>query len=224
MLNAQTIFCPEGARWVYYSPGGGQSFENQSHFIYAGDTIIDGADAKILKQEIRVNYPWEQSGYSEFRSYFNQRNDSIFQYVDGNFEFMFDFDVQTGDTRVVYIGGDLCAAYDTMLIETTGLMTYQGQQLRTYDYKILIEDQISQIEGPGNAGARQGQFIERLGFTVNHPVNNFFYCEGNLISEYAPINLVCYTDSELAVNYPDTCNLFLDATEREARDSELTIY
>jgi hypothetical protein len=193
---------------MYYGSGlNGDAFQN--HVVYLGDTTVNEySDVHVLQTERRYDWSWPISPDLS-RSYARQSNDSIFQLIDGVFEFMFDFNVQAGDTKVVYIGGDLCSQHDTMLIEATGTMYYQGQQLRTYDYRILVEDQYSQIEGGGYAGVRQGRYVERIGLLVDHPINNRFYCEGLLISEYMPANFDCYTDSELAVNFPDTCNLFL---------------
>lgn len=215
-LFAQTDFCVPGARWIYEDLGTAQNPPNQLHVIYLGDTIIDGyTDVHVLKTEDRTNWFDLWSNYQEFRSYSRKSNDSVFQLIDDSFEFMFDFDVQGGDTRVVYIGGGFCSQYDTMLVISTGSMEYNGEQLRTYDYRLLVEDQIWQNGVYGYSGVYQGRYVERIGLLVDHPINNRFYCDGG-VTEYQAANFVCYTDDELAINYPDTCNLFLDVLVEES--------
>jgi hypothetical protein len=183
---------------------------SQSTCMYVGDTILNGySDCRILKQEIRGYYSWGSTYYEESWSYFRQSGDSVFQYADGNFELVFDFNVDVGDTRVVHFDADLCFHLDTMLIQNIDTIRYQGQQLKRFHYKLLLEDQLSEIEGSGWSGAIESQYVERLGFMVDHPTQNTYRCEGTLISEYEPKNFLCYTDNELAVNFPDTCNLFL---------------
>lgn len=214
-LLAQTDFCVPGARWIYEDLGTAQNPPNQLHVIYLGDTIVDGyTDVHVLKTEDRINWFDLWSNYQEFRSYSRQSNDSVFQLIDGSFEFMFDFDVQSGDTRVVYIGGGLCSQYDTMLVISTGSMEYDGALLRTYDYRLLVDDQIWQNGVNGYSGVYQGRCVERLGLLVDHPINNRFYCDGG-VTEYQAASFICYTDNELAINYPNTCNLFLDVPAEE---------
>ncbi len=208
---AQTDFCMPGSRWIYYSTGSA-SPPSQSHIVYEGDTLIDGLDAKVLRTEFRWG-PDELWAYDVSRSFFRRSNDSILQFIDGSFELMFDFDVQAGDTRSVYIGGGLCTMQDTMLIDSIGTMNYQGQELNVYHFNLLIEDQLSLLDGAIDGyftGGGQGMYVERIGLMADHPTNLLVNCvDGNIIVEYVPANFVCYTDNELAVNYPDTCNLFL---------------
>jgi len=193
-----------------YESNGIGSPPSQATFIYVGDTVLNGyANSRILKQEVRGLYPWGGSYFEELWSYFRQSGDSIFQYVDDTFEFVFDFSVEIGDTRVVYFDADLCFHLDTMLIQNIDTIEYQGLELRRFHYKLLVEDQRSEIEGPGWAGAIESQYVERLGFMVDNPIENTYRCEGNVISEYQPRHFACYTDNELAINFPDTCNLYL---------------
>ena len=207
---AQTVFCPEGARWMYDNSTTNMHPPIQSTFIYIGDTVLNGySNSRILKQEVRGLYSWGGTYYSERLSYFRQSGDSIFEYVDDNFEFVFDFGVEIGDTRIVHFDADLCFHLDTMLIQNIDTIEYQGIELRRFHYKLLVEDQRADIEGPGLSGVIESQYVERLGFMVDHPVANTYRCEGDLISEYEPRKFTCYTDNELAVNFPDTCNLFL---------------
>ncbi len=136
--------------------------------------------------------------------------------VNGEFKFMFDFDVQPGDTRLVHLDWG-CVEQDTMRIDSLGTMNYQGQQLTTYHFTLLIDDQLDSLDGEFEAyylGGGNGMYVERIGLMANHPSNLEVICvEGGVIAEYMPANFVCYTDNELAVNFPDTCNLFLEIEE-----------
>lgn len=221
----QTDFCLLGARWMYESGGTGQNPPRQSNYIYVGDTVIDGfSDVRILKEELRGYYPWGGTYYQEDWSYLRQSGDSVFQYVEGSFELAFDLGVEAGDTRIVYFSADLCYDMDTMLIESIDTINYQGVALRRYHYKLLVDDQLSQIEGPGFAGVSESTYVERIGFMVDHPVLNGFRCEGNLISEYDARNFLCYTDNEFAATYSDTCNLFLSTALVEVTETGLIIF
>lgn len=224
---AQTVFCPEGARWIYYTPAIGLAYEQQSHYIYEGDTIINGFDAKILKSQSRVRYPWGESSYSESSTYLRQSNDSILQLVNGNFELMFDYNVQAGDQRIVHIGEQgLCTSQDTMLIDSVTTISYQDQNLRKYYFKLLVQDQLSPHNGNHDAyylGGGKGIFVEKIGLMSNHPANIRIICvDGNTSVEYSDQAFTCYTDNELAANFPDTCNLFLGIeNERMTNNSEI---
>jgi hypothetical protein len=221
---AQSTFCPEGARWLYENIGSANNFHSQVHYEYSGDTTISNhSDVRVIKQEWRGELPWGETFFQQDTSYTWQSGDSIFQYVDGNFELAFDLNVDVGDTRVVYFAADLCFNHDTMLIEDIDTMEYQGHQLRRFHYKLLIEDQMSLIEGPGQAGSMQSQYVERLGFITDHPTANGFRCEGNLISEYEPKTFRCYTDNELANNFPDTCQVFLSTIEQQNAQFEIEV-
>lgn len=223
---AQTDFCLPGARWMYEDGGSSANAPNQIHVVYLGDTILNGFDnVKVLKVENRINwfdFNWE---YQEFLSYAMVRNDSVFQYADGEFRLVYDFDVQEGDQRTVYIGGsDLCSTIDTMEIDSIRITEYQGMQLKTYYYHFLIDDQLSPVQGYYDGGGG-GSYMERIGFSATHPTYLNIYCwSGNVISEYHHEWLVCYTDNELAGSYPDTCNLFLSSNEERVRDLEFTSY
>ena len=224
MSFAQTDFCLPGAKWMYESVGTGQNPPRQSTYVYVGDTVIDGfSDVRIVKEELRGFNLWGDTYYQEDWSYSRQSGDSVFQFVEGSFELAFDLNVGVGDTRVVYFSADQCYNLDTMLIENVDTINYQGELLRRYHYKLLVEDQLSQIQGPGFAGLSESIYVERIGFMIDHPVLNGFRCEGNLISEYDARNFLCYTDNELAATYPDTCNLFLDAVERENQELEISV-
>lgn len=220
-LNAQTVFCPEGARWIYYSPGSA-SPPYEYHYVYTGDTLINGfSDVKILNLETRIAWDETYTEINESKSFFRQSNDSIFHFLGGEFRLMFDLAVQAADTRVVHIDWE-CAESDTLLIDSLGTMEYQGQQLTTYHFSLLLEDQLDSPDTEYEAyyiGGGKGMYVERLGLMADHPTNLSVNCiNGGIIAEYVPASFVCYTDNELAVNYPDTCNRFVGIEEDGNRD------
>jgi len=214
MAFGQTDFCLPGARWMYYTPGSASPPE-QYHFVYMGDTLINGfSDVKILKKETRIAWSPTQAEYHESNSFFRQSNDSILQFVDGEFKLMFDYNVQAGDTRLVNLDWGCSEAQDTMLIDSIGTINHQGEELTSYYFSLLLQDQLDSLDGNMDAyyiGGANGMYVERIGLMADHPTDLFVSCvDGNTGAEYVPAAFVCYTDDELAATYPDTCNLFLD--------------
>ena len=227
VCTAQTDFCMPGARWLYYTPGSA-SPPKQYHFVYMGDTLINGfSDVKILKKETRIAWSPTQTEYHESSSFFRQSNDSILQFVDGEFKLMFDFNVQVGDTRLVNLDWGCSEAQDTMLIDSMGTMNYQGEELTSYYFSLLLDDQLDSLDGVMEAyaiGGGNGMYVERIGLMADHPTDLFVGCiDGNTIAEYVPASFVCYSDNELAIHYPDTCNLFLEAPHLEQTKIELMV-
>ncbi|MBI1287035.1 MAG: T9SS type A sorting domain-containing protein [Flavobacteriales bacterium] len=224
-IFAQTDFCLPGARWVYYNPGSASPPELY-HYLYVGDTLINGfPDVKVLKKERRIAWSPTQTEYHESNSYFRQSNDSILQLVDGEFKFMFDFNVQAGDTRIVNLDFGCSETQDTMLIDSVGTLNYQGEELTSYYFSLLLDDQLDSMDGIMEAyyvGGGNGMYVERIGLMADHPTDLFLSCvDGNTFVEYVPASFVCYTDDELAATYPDTCNLFLDAPVQEIARAEI---
>lgn len=221
-LFAQTDFCVPGARWIYFSPGSNGP-EYQNHIIYEGDTTIGGySDIHVLKTERRYNWLWEIS-QNEYTYYVRQSNDSVYELIDGQFELMFDYGVQEGDERVVYIGGGgICSEQDTMVIDSIRSFFYQGQSLQACYFHFLVDDQLMLFGGGYYTGGGGGVYVERLGLMTDHPSHIPFDCWSyNTVVEYVPASFICYTDDELAATYPDTCNLFLDVPVQEIVRAEI---
>jgi hypothetical protein len=222
---SQTDFCLPGAKWMYYNPGSASPPE-QYHYLYVGDTLIDGfSDVKKLKKETRIGWSETWIQYYESISFFRQSNDSILQYLNGEFKLMFDFGAQVGDKRVVTLDANWgCLDQDTMVIDSIGTMIYQGESLTTYHFSLLVEDQVV-TTGGYTIGGGNGMYVERLGLMADHPTDLFLGCvQGNTIAEYVPGLFVCYTDNELAVNFPDTCDLFLNVPSNEPSGAEISIH
>ena len=179
----------------------------------------------MLKEELRQIVIWNESiSYIETKRYLRIENDSVFTFSNDSFNFVFDLDAQAGDTRVVSIaGGEMCLGVDTMLIDSVTTYEYQGELLRLFHYTILFDDQLAAGPPWYWSGQKNGRYAERIGFMTDHPVNNWLQCDTQF-NHYDPANLVCYTDDDIGANYPNTCNLFLDASEPETPETSVTVY
>ena len=214
---AQTDFCMPGATWIYYDPGNhAVNYEVEDMVTYVGDTVIPPfQDVRILKTDHR--YQFTPGGaqivpltHTTWKTYLAQRADSVFKFVDDNWEFIFDFAVENGDTRLVYIEGQGCLAYDTMRIGLTDTVQLFGMDLRRTHYEILIEDQLNQTQQMP-WGTVAGSYLERIGFPFDSPIGGQIHCS-EATPEYLPINLTCYTDNELLNNGGEPCMTVLSAT------------
>lgn len=208
---AQTDFIVDGARWVYFRDGFlGDPYNPIIQFTaeYTGDTLIGNADAKRLHIEKNISNVPGNSGFifTEFDRYVSRSADSVLIWVDNNWEFIFDFNVAQGDTRIVYIGDPnySCFIHDTMLIDSVWYSDYQGLQLRTIDCRILTMDWA--------ATAPWGQsflrYKERIGLLWDHPVLNSL-CGTQNPGSYVGAGFNCYTDTELINAGADACDVIL---------------
>lgn len=105
MLGQSQSFAPIGARW-HYRP---HEFAYQENTLYTftvtKDTILDGAPAKELSCAQWTNGQLQDS--PDLNKYVYSNSDSVFYYVDNQWELLFDFTAQPGDTirsKVEYFG------------------------------------------------------------------------------------------------------------------------
>jgi hypothetical protein len=207
---AQTDFCLPGATWVYYDSGNSAvNYEIEDMVTYVGDTVIPPfQNVRILKTDHR--YQFTPGGvqivpltYQIWNTYVAQRADSVFKFADDNWEFIFDFGLESGDTRLVYVEGEGCLDYDTMQVELIDTVQLFGMNLRRTQYEVLIEDQLNQMQYMP-WGTVSGSYVERIGFTFDSPIGGAIHCS-KAIPEYLPINLTCYADDELLNNGGEPC-------------------
>ncbi|MDP6907875.1 MAG: T9SS type A sorting domain-containing protein [Flavobacteriales bacterium] len=219
---SQTAFCTQGARWSYYLQGdGGPWFPAIQNLVnYTGDSIIDGMTGQKLEIERRViSYPDFQMSISNSSAFMSRSNDSVFVWENGEWELIFDMAVSGGDSRIVYMGdwqvAD-CLLTDTLVVDSVYQISYQGVQLEAYDFHVLIDDWLShQHTTP------VGTFIERIGFMASYPYQQPVSCQTQMI-DYVDAGFRCYTDNEMGINFPDTCNLFL-GVENEINRNQPTM-
>ncbi len=226
---AQTDFCLPGATWVYYNPPSGTSREMEDVVTYVGDTVIaPQQEVKILKTHRRIQFspPGSQTipiVHEVSNTYVAQSSDSIFELVDGNWEFLFDFDVEIGESNLVFISGDACMAHDTMRIESIDTIQLFGINLIRSSYEILIEDQIYQTPF-STWGTLEGNYLERIGFPYDSPTGGGkVYCS-LAQAETFPVELTCYTDDELLGNGGQPCFTVLStSSELNQRKTEIRL-
>ena len=222
----QTDFCVPGATWVYYHQGGAANFEVERGIRYVSDTIIGGRAAKILRVETRsrINWPGNEYpypiNYGEGFEYVHQRNDSVFKWVDENWELVFDFNVNHNDTSFVFLDnwGGCPSGSDTLITDSVYITQFQGTglSLRRYDYHMLISDRWSASYGEipsSESDDRIGSsYLERVGFVVASPVFQPVNCAAFAL-EYLPLSLICYTDNEILLNGGSPCELIMSVDD-----------
>jgi hypothetical protein len=213
MSFGQTDFCLPGATWVYYQLNVTQTHQSETKVTYVGDTIISPYQSvKILKEHLWQNSPQMSfpiyTSYST--SYFAQENDSVMELIEDVWELVFDYGAEAGDTRVVYIDGGECSSHDTMRIESIDTISFQGMELRRYNYQFLIDDQLLDL-GPEAYpwNSTNGSYLEKVGFRQHSPLGEGVNCMVAPHTEYLPLWLTCYTDDEILENGGQPCSLEL---------------
>ena len=223
-ISAQTDFCVPGATWVYYTPGGAAWITEETFVTYAGDTTIAGFQnvKRLNTQSWSQIYQGFPITYGSWNSFIRQTNDSVFHWVGGSWELIFDFSAEVGDTRVVYIEGGACTAHDTMLIESIDTVSFQGMDLRRTNYRILLEDQLDALQLQ-HWGTLQHRYLERVGIMFDSPIGSTIHCSG-AVSEYMARNLTCYTDTEILNNGGEACHLVLSDQKTSESDNRRLMY
>jgi hypothetical protein len=211
---SQTDFCLPGARWVYYTPGSATSVLMERVFTYQGDTTIFGySGVKKVSME-----QWWATGlqgipigpvsYGSGIKYYRTVNDSVMEFFDGDWEFRFDFNVDVGDSRTVFLESNDCMPHDTIFVESIDTISFQGLDLERVHYQLLVQDQYDTTD-IGYMPTFNGSYTDRIGVWTESPTGGYFSCVGLAIDENMPLNLTCYTDSEIITNGGEACDLIL---------------
>lgn len=191
MAFGQIDFFPPGAEWFYASRSPGLlQYRGYTHYIYSGDTIILGENAKMLR---RISYEVDYNDPTilidtQHRDpiYLAQRGDSILYYnkYDTLFQFQWRFDVQTGDEFSI---PDEWLPY-TMTIDSTEIQQYGSLEVK----KIWI-----------SGGTGYGQWGEDLIYDRFGPVSGFNYygCWG-FYDCYSPTLCRYRSDEAGQVDFP----------------------
>lgn len=210
----QTVLLHEGAHWEYLHNGTMGDPYNPiiRHSVsLQEDTIIQGEEAqKLLTQRVLGDVTGNPNGNYTYSSWFDfvfVTNDSVFVWADSSWEFVFDFDVQDGDERIVYLGYDDsgigCVQYDTIQVDSTWSYDYLGETLVAIDYHLKAEDW--QVHQTNN----HGRYIERIGFISEG--NPFVpdWCQNQVLHYLAPAFL-CYSDDNLLSSGIELCSSTVD--------------
>lgn len=191
--QAQTAWCPPGAKWTY--PYGGFIFGTNT-LEYVKDTTVDGQPCKQLK---KLNY--SSSGVpsgSVTYEYTFERNDTVF-FWSGAFYPTFFFNAQVGETYL-YKNRTLpayseCDDYITLTIDSVGSIQINNE---TRSYYVASA---SSSVGPAAIQPATIKVIEGIG-AVGFAMQPVFSCA----ITYDPVNsnLACYYDDSLGLFQRDT--------------------
>lgn len=183
-------WCPPGATWIYELVA--QTARVFNKYTYEKDTVLNNINAKMLKFTV-IEYvgikPWEgrmtlDRGY-EFLA---ESNDTIFRYdkITHNFNFLYSFNPQVGDTFIVGNSEIRCLndstfpSFDTLYVTGTETHEYENRIYNVYNTsrnrKLFLGSVISKI-----GGGRQP-----------FPSVNFSQCS---YGSGPYVSLVCYSDS-----------------------------
>jgi len=96
LLGQSSTFAPMGARW-YYRPYELMPKENTLYaFTVTKDTVLDGVLAKELSCTQWINGQFQD--FPNLNKYVYSGSDSVWYYVDNQWELLFNFGAQPGDT------------------------------------------------------------------------------------------------------------------------------
>ena len=91
--NAQTEFAPVGAEWYYtYAVGGENPANHFNRVVSEKDTIIEGNNCRVLRQY------YDNSEIANEKYVIRQEQGKVYYYYQEQFNLLFDFDAETGDT------------------------------------------------------------------------------------------------------------------------------
>ena len=142
-VDAQTEFAPIGAEWYYTFTVGGENPANHfNHVVSEKDTTIEGNNCRILRQY------YDYSEIANEKYIIQQEQGKVYYYYQEQFNLLFDFDAEAGDTvkftfkyqkynfdnMPLYKDTVLSARYEIEAITTN------SHYLKIFKSKILEED------------------------------------------------------------------------------------
>lgn len=145
-IKAQ-VFAYPGATWVFKSDAFqfGFCFGGYYKWEYTGDTLILGVNANRITVNQEWTFPWDSTVYhsSSYESFFYVNGDTVstLNTLNGAWQEMYNFSLQTGDTTFSPIRNFYCdTTYPQLynfpaVVTNHGLDTVDGQVLRFYTLK-----------------------------------------------------------------------------------------
>ena len=186
-------FALPGATWHY-------SYEKNVFLVgyvkiqYAGDTVIQGIEAKKLLKTLS----WKNLSTGDIQEdvfdgyeYVYSDADHVYQFFSNDFlgnefKILYDFTVNTGDTIPVYNNEIFiipeCNLLGKSVVTATGTEVINGMELRWYSLEAL----------PGTGFVLEGKIMERMG-NVEGYLFSSVYCS---ITEEERSPFRCYSDNE----------------------------
>ena len=192
-------FAPIGARW-HYRPGEQIPDQNLYTFTVTKDTLLGGLTARELACSQWINGQFQD--FSDLNKYVHANADSVFYYVDNQWELLFNFDAKSGDTirskvdhfeifngcMVPNPGQTWGIAYR---IDSTGTENIGGSPLRV-QYVSSICQSSEECWLMGGAGGT-GKIVERIG-AIN---SGYWWGQSGLCLLIFPGYLRCYEDGDI---------------------------
>jgi hypothetical protein len=110
---------------------------DRPHQLYfAGDTVVDGVDAKVMLQRLDGDYVGYRYDAFPFDTILvRQEGEKFYQYLDTAFRVLYDFSLELGDTISVYVPEDLRnqnpdISHALYRIDSVETITVDGQELK----------------------------------------------------------------------------------------------
>lgn len=183
-------WCRPGATWEYENLF---VIKYLYKFVYSGDTIIDGNNVNIISKFSRNYYygpigsnPYAGPSQFSMRYYTLYRNDSLFNYVNGQFRFLIDFNAEVGDTWEIELFNpynDTFCATEIRTVDSVGIEQINGINMRWVAYS-------------SNNIYSNAKAYERFGPINNYIFPHLFNCI-DVIQEVELNILRCYSDDEI---------------------------
>ncbi len=195
---SQSYWCQPGATWEFEMIGQVQS---AALLKYTGDTLIENKNCQILQNKWRYIFPGPNTPhpgpeYDGLTSYVYYSGDTLYHYLNGIFNMLFDFGASVGDTWNIinYSQMDSLYACDSEIItvDSVGNELFNGFPYRW-------------IKIHSDSGTFGGKAIEHVGF-IDH---NFFPDHGACNSQEESIYILgCFSDSLFGKLSPATFNCY----------------
>ena len=193
--SAQTEFAPVGAEWYYtFTVGGEMPANHFNRVVSEKDTIIEGNHCRLLRQY------YDNSEIANEKYLIKQEQGKVYYYYQEQFNLLFDFDAETGDTVKftfqykkydfdnwpLYKDTVLSARYEIEAITTNAhnLKTFKTVILEEDNYRIHNETVLPTFYNYTEKTGHEYVFIPMVDNVVHTADSHFF--------------LRCYSDANLS--------------------------
>jgi len=207
--NAQNHWLQEGQQWKVLIQDGWMPEVIANHTVQ-GDTVIAGISCKIIQGSPGLVFPaFPRFAYAD--------GNKVYVYHDqiGQFQKIYDFDAQAGDT-LTFQGYFIGPVH--YIIDSIGVVSINGFERTVQHGHISV---FSDLEYPTDPF----QIIEGVGMTrPPHPDNpSFIHCAYFFMDAYLCLSpsdgrdtkLLCYEDSEISLAFYDDCDFVSNAGDLE---------
>jgi hypothetical protein len=181
LLAIGQTWAPIGATWTYTQSSCCGPDSTVAVIEVAGDTLIGGQ----LCRELQMISGWQ--GCYDLPRFQYQNNDSLFFWSEagGNFQLLFRWDAEPGDTWSMALAADWAADTLDWTVADTGHVIVDGEPLRTWSVNVLPRH--------NNFYSPIWLVTERLGPSGSPFTWVFSACDGEVYG-----GLRCYEDSTLS--------------------------